>query len=79
MKTAISIPDELFQDVERTAQQLGISRSELFARAARFYLDRHSPDEIRRSYDAGYRAVDSDEERRIRRAAARDLLSRVDW
>ena len=39
MKTAISLPDDMFDRVTRRAQELGVSRSEFFARAARRYLD----------------------------------------
>lgn len=39
MKTAISLPDETFDRVSRTASHLGMSRSEFFARAAQRYLD----------------------------------------
>ena len=39
MKTAISVPDETFERATRQAAELGISRSEFFARAARLYLD----------------------------------------
>ena len=38
MKTAISVPDETFAQATRQAAELGISRSEFFARAARRYL-----------------------------------------
>ncbi len=38
MKAAISIPDELFDKVERTRKNLGMSRSELFAKAAEQWL-----------------------------------------
>jgi metal-responsive CopG/Arc/MetJ family transcriptional regulator len=38
MKTAISLPDDTFHRVERAAQQLGVSRSEFFARAAESWL-----------------------------------------
>jgi predicted transcriptional regulator len=38
MKTAISLPDDTFERVDRAAQQLGISRSEFFARAAERWL-----------------------------------------
>lgn len=38
MKTAISIPDELFDLAERYAKESGISRSELYASAVREYL-----------------------------------------
>lgn len=39
MKTAISLPDETYEQATRKAADLGISRSEFFARAARRYLD----------------------------------------
>jgi metal-responsive CopG/Arc/MetJ family transcriptional regulator len=39
VKTAISLPDETFQRVDRAAKRLGVSRSELFARAAENWLD----------------------------------------
>lgn len=39
MKTAISLPDETYEQATRKAAELGISRSEFFARAARRYLD----------------------------------------
>ena len=41
MKTAISLPDDLFQAVERLAKRLGVSRSELYRRAVRFFLRDH--------------------------------------
>jgi metal-responsive CopG/Arc/MetJ family transcriptional regulator len=39
MKTAISIPDPLFNSVERMAHKLNVSRSEFFANAAKAYID----------------------------------------
>jgi hypothetical protein len=39
MKTAISIPDPLFQAAEQYAQAKGFSRSELYAKAIQHYLD----------------------------------------
>lgn len=39
MKTAISVPEDTFARVSQRAQDLGMSRSEFFARAARHYLD----------------------------------------
>ena len=39
VKTAISVPDETFEQATRQAAELGISRSEFFSRAARRYLD----------------------------------------
>ena len=39
MKTAISLPDELFQAADRLAKRLGLSRSELYQRALAKYLE----------------------------------------
>jgi metal-responsive CopG/Arc/MetJ family transcriptional regulator len=38
MKTAISLPDDTFHRVDRAAKRLGVSRSELFVRAAENWL-----------------------------------------
>jgi antitoxin MazE6 len=42
MKTAISIPDDLYREVEACSRRLKVSRSRLFATAAREYLARHA-------------------------------------
>jgi len=42
MKTAISIPDDLFLIAEQTAKQLGLSRSELYRRAIGAFLQRNN-------------------------------------
>jgi len=41
MKTAISIPDEIFKEAERTAKNLGVSRSELYAKAVLDFVERY--------------------------------------
>lgn len=38
MKTAISVPDEIFEEAERLARQRGMSRSELYAKAVAEYV-----------------------------------------
>ncbi|MGK7946325.1 MAG: hypothetical protein AB4058_17840 [Microcystaceae cyanobacterium] len=38
MQTAISIPDNIFNQAEKLAQTLGISRSELYTQAITAYL-----------------------------------------
>ena len=42
MKTAISLPDDLFREVDARARRLKLSRSGLLAAAAREYLTRHA-------------------------------------
>lgn len=46
MKTAVSIPDHLFERAERLAWQGRRSRSEVYAAALDEYLARHAQDEV---------------------------------
>ncbi|EMI63717.1 ribbon-helix-helix domain-containing protein [Leptospira noguchii] len=46
MKTAISIPDELFKTAEKIAKKLGIPRSQLFAKALEEFIQSHSKESI---------------------------------
>lgn len=46
MKTAISLPDELFRNADSLAQRLGVSRSELYAEAVREYLAKHRQQDV---------------------------------
>lgn len=46
MKTAVSIPNEIFKGAERLARRTRKSRSQLFSDALKEYLDRHLPDEV---------------------------------
>ena len=54
MKTAVSIPDPIFDAAELLADRLGISRSELYQRALRHFLESRSHAMIRESLDAVY-------------------------
>lgn len=54
MKTAISIPDNIFLAAERLAKRLGISRSELFQRAMRSFLEEHSDERVTENLNAVY-------------------------
>jgi metal-responsive CopG/Arc/MetJ family transcriptional regulator len=46
MKTAISLPDSVFEEAEVLAQQLGLSRSELYVQALKAYLERYNRNQI---------------------------------
>jgi hypothetical protein len=78
VKTAISVPDPLFEEGERLAAELRISRSALYTRALRELLLRLRSDEIRESYDRAYGDADPELERALR-AAARRTLEREAW
>jgi len=77
MKTAISIPDDVFADAEQLARELKKSRSRLYGDAVREYIARHSAESITESLDRVCDAVSSGGE--FARAAARRTLERSDW
>lgn len=54
MKTAISIPDSIFQSAEIMAHQLAISRSELFTKAISEYLEAHKYKDVTESLNQVY-------------------------
>jgi metal-responsive CopG/Arc/MetJ family transcriptional regulator len=46
MKTAVSLPDPLFEAADRLAGRLGRSRSQLYAEALEAFLERHRDEDI---------------------------------
>lgn len=54
MKTAISIPDKIFEAAEIAAKKLGMSRSELYVNAVREYVDRYGQEDVTEKLDAIY-------------------------
>lgn len=78
MKTAVSIPDEVFEKVERLARRGRRSRSEVYSAALREYVARHMPDEVTEAMDRVCAAVD-DERDGFVSAAARRVLERTEW
>jgi len=59
MKTAISVPDPLFQRGEDYAAQQAWGRSELYVRALEEFLERHAAQSITDQLDALYGEQDS--------------------
>ena len=54
MKTAISIPDSIFQAAEELAERYGISRSELYAKAVASYIAEHRTETVTQALDEIY-------------------------
>lgn len=54
MKTAISLPDALFEKAERLAANLGLNRSQLFARALEAFIERYDNEAITDRLDQVY-------------------------
>ena len=78
MKTAISVPDEIFNQVGSRAAELGISRSEFFARAARQYLDQLADDSLTQQIDGAIDAAGTDDSGQAAAAAGRAFLAATD-
>ncbi len=78
MKTAVSIPDAIFERAERFARRAKRSRSQVFSDALEEYLARHSGDEIT---EAMNRVLDAtgDKTDPFTSAASRRALARVEW
>jgi metal-responsive CopG/Arc/MetJ family transcriptional regulator len=80
MKTAISIPDHLFEDAEAMARHLGISRSELYQRAVASYLEHEGQQAITDALNAVY--GEDPESSRLDpawEAALSEVLEREEW
>ncbi len=54
MKTAISIPDNVFQAAERYAKNHGVSRSKLYSKALAQFLKKNSEEEITKKLNEIY-------------------------
>jgi metal-responsive CopG/Arc/MetJ family transcriptional regulator len=79
VKTAISVPDEIFEQAAGQAAELGISRSEFFARAARRYLDELATRSLTSQIDqALLQASGNDDSGAAASAAGRRLLAAGD-
>jgi hypothetical protein len=78
MKTAVSIPDEVFEKVERLARRAGRSRSEVFSAALKEYVARHAPDEVTETMDRVCEAL-GDQSDAFVAAAGRRVLENTEW
>ena len=78
MKTAVSIPDEVFDKVERLARQAGRSRSEVFSAALAEYVARHAPDEVTEAMDRVCADV-GDQRDAFVAASGRRVLEKTEW
>jgi metal-responsive CopG/Arc/MetJ family transcriptional regulator len=75
VKTAISIPDETFEQVERWAVDLGMSRSEFFTKAAQRYLEQVHEESLTAAIDAAIEISGEDDSSAAAVSAGRRLLA----
>ena len=78
MKTAISVPDDVFERAERFAKQTGRSRSELFSSAMAQYLASHDPESVTKAIDRVVAALDQPVDD-FTAEAARRTLADAEW
>ena len=70
MKIAISIPDDVFQEVEKIAQEQKKSRSQVFVSAAREYILKNETRRLIAKLDRVYSQPETPDETAQRRAVA---------
>ncbi len=59
MKTAISIPDTVYESAEKLASRLGQSRSQLYTKALRSYVEKHQDEQVTDKLNDVYGSVES--------------------
>jgi predicted transcriptional regulator len=77
MKTAISVPDALFEQADRLAKRLSKTRSQLYTEALVEYLERYPSGAVTGRLDKTGAAPAAED--RFVAAAARRILERVEW
>lgn len=78
MKTAISIPDDVFTNAEKLARALKKSRSQLYSHALKEYLARHAPDQVTETLNRVCGDMPP-ADNVFAKAAARRTLRRSEW
>ena len=78
MKTAVSIPDDVFEAAERLARRTKRSRSQVFSDALKEYIARHTPDEITEAMNKVCAEVEALTDEFVS-AAGRRTLKRSEW
>lgn len=78
MKTAISLPDELFESADALAERLGLSRSALYATAVAEYLAKHRGEDVTARLNEVFSAEPSGIDPALKAAQARSVSS-AEW
>ena len=78
MKTAISIPDDLFRQADELARRSGKSRSQLYREALAEYLRRRDPQAVTSALDALAASLGAGADQWVA-ATSRQVLERIEW
>jgi hypothetical protein len=79
MKTAVSLPDDVFRHAERFARRTRKSRSRLYAEALTEYLARHAPDEVTEDMNRVVDQLGASAPDPFVARAARRIAESVEW
>jgi len=79
MKTAISLPERVFDEAERFARRSRKSRSQLYVEAIVEYLARHAPNEITEAMNRICESVGQSDIDQFASAAAKKTIARESW
>jgi predicted transcriptional regulator len=79
MKTAVSVPDDLFAQADRLAKRSRRSRSEVYSAALREYVARHAPDEVTAGLEAVLTDLGESRPDEFALRAARHTLESTEW
>ena len=77
MKTAISLPDDVFERAERLARRERRTRSALYAAALREYVARHEPDQVTEALNDVVGSIEPLDP--FTQAAGTQILDNVEW
>ena len=78
MKTAVSIPDDVFEGAERLARRTKRSRSRLFSDALKEYLARHAPDKVTEAMNQACATLGEPQDAFVSSASSR-VLKKSEW
>lgn len=78
MKTAVSIPNDVFDKAERLARRMKKSRSQLFSNALSEYVARHAPDNVTETMNEVCSEIGLEPDPFLS-AASRTSLERSEW
>ena len=79
MKTAVSIPTLLFEEAERKARKLGVSRSKLYSQALEKLLKEDHDAEITAELNELYSEIDSSLDPVWKEYRARFIAKHSEW
>ncbi|HLW76437.1 MAG TPA: hypothetical protein VKS01_05615 [Bryobacteraceae bacterium] len=79
MRTAVSIPDDVFKKADKLAKRKRKTRSQLYSDAVREYVLRHAPGEITKAMNRVIDQVGNEVDPFLTAAARRTFERNNDW